>query len=76
MIIEKNPEAGDIIRHLHEVSVVPKFNELGNYSAAKLSNFHNNELKSVIEKEYAEIHLTARKIINETIANEILKIKK
>ena len=31
---------------------------------------------SILDKEYVKIHSAANKIINETVANEILKIKR
>jgi predicted chitinase len=72
LIIDKNKNAGSIISQIHEVGDDPKFHEMGNYSKGKLENIQNNFDKNSIEYKYAKIHLSAREIINETVANKIL----
>jgi hypothetical protein len=75
LIIEKNKNAGRIISELNEAAASSdQFNELG--------DLHQNQLKKMLstatnkELEYVKLHLHGRKIINETVANDILKTKK
>ena len=76
LVINKNKNAGSIINAINEVGDDPRFHEMGNYSKGKLENIQSNPDKMFIEVKYAKIHLSARQIINETVVNEILKIKK
>ena len=75
LILEKNLDAGDLVRQIHEVGDDPRFNELGNVSKGKLEQMRSFSISS-LDRSYIDIHLKGIKIINETVANEILKIKK
>ena len=75
-IIEKNQKAGALIRTIHEIGDDHKFHELGNYSKGKLENIYARGETKALVKEYVKIHLDTREIINETVCNNILQIKK
>lgn len=74
-IIEKNKNAGRMISELNSAAAESdQFNEFG--------DLHKNQLKRMLstatnkELEYVKLHLHGRKIINETVSNELLKQKK
>lgn len=75
LIIEKNNKAEQILREINEVGEDPQFHEIGNWEKhywedGKKGPYMGNESR------YVKIHKAANKIINETVANQILKIKK
>ena len=75
LIIEKNNKAEQVLREINEVGEDPQFHEIGNWEKhywedGKKGPYMGNESR------YVKIHKTANKIINETVANEILKIKR
>jgi hypothetical protein len=75
LIIEKNIDAGDLVHQIHEAGADPRFHELGNLPKGKLEQMRSFSISS-LDRGYIDIHLKGIKIINETVANEILKIKK
>jgi hypothetical protein len=72
LIVKKNPDAGDLIRKIHEVGDDPRFHELGNLPKGKLGQMRSSLNLPLLDKEYINIHLKGFKLVNEIVANEIL----
>lgn len=75
LIIEKNNKAEKVLIEINEVGEDPKFHEIGNWEKHYWENGKKGPYMGN-ESKYVKIHKAANKIINETVANEILKIKK
>lgn len=75
LIIKKNPDAENIILKINEVGDDPRFNELGNLPKGKLMQKRSFNIP-LLDRKYINLHLRGLQIMNETVANEILKVKR
>ena len=60
---------------MHEVGDDPRFHELGNLPKGKLMQKRSFNIP-LLDRKYINLHLKGIQIMNENVANEILKIKR